>query len=762
LFHIIFPFTRDQKTMQMAGKVSAAVMKNYFLEEMSIIIDEEKGMTHEQLTAKIDAVFGDNVEKFATKLRFPKVEVDALDWCYTPIIQSGGVYDLKPSAYSNDNNLHEGTILCSLGARYKSYCSNIARTYMIDPTKEQEKNYQFLLDLQHHILGYLRDGVKGKDIYGRAYQYIKNRRPDLESHFLKNVGFGIGIEFRESTLVLNAKNERVLRSGMVVNLVLGFQNLETKETEDLRNKTYALLVSDTVQITNGHPFIFTDDAPKDIASVFFYFDDEEEKPEKPKEAIKPVAAVKSSAILKSKTRSEGLEDELPQEARRKQHQKQLAQQKQEEGLARFSTGDGDLNLAPKKTFRKFESYRKDTQLPKETASLKILVDHKNQSIILPIYGLPVPFHIYTLKNVSKNDEGEYVYLRLNFITPGQTMVKKDESPFEDPTATFVKSMTYRSTDQYRMNEIYRQITDLKKLSLKKEAELKDIADIVQQDKLVEVKKGRPVILQDVFIRPSLEGKRVPGDLAIHMNGLRFSTHLKAGVDIMFNNIKHLFFQPCDNELIVILHVHLKNPIMIGKKKTKDVQFYREATDMAFDETGNRRRRANYGDEDELAQEQAERAHRARLNKEFQNFTEKITDISDSKLDVDVPYRELGFNGVPFRSNVLLQPTAECLVHLTEPPFLVITLADVEIVHLERVTFGLKNFDMVYVFKDFTRAPVHINSISINQLENVKDWLEYVSLRNRIFLFNISKTDNVSNNNIFVAHQKFHSRKDLSI
>lgn len=38
------------------------------------------------------------------------------------------------------------------------------------------------------------------------------------------------------------------------------------------------------------------------------------------------------------------------------------------------------------------------------------------------------------------------------------------------------------------------------------------------------------------------------------------------IDILFSNIKHLFFQPCDHELLVIMHIHLKAPIMIGKKK----------------------------------------------------------------------------------------------------------------------------------------------------------------------------------------------------
>ena len=38
------------------------------------------------------------------------------------------------------------------------------------------------------------------------------------------------------------------------------------------------------------------------------------------------------------------------------------------------------------------------------------------------------------------------------------------------------------------------------------------------------------------------------------------------LDILFSNIKHLFFQPCDRELLVIMHIHLKSPMMIGKRK----------------------------------------------------------------------------------------------------------------------------------------------------------------------------------------------------
>jgi Xaa-Pro aminopeptidase len=54
------------------------------------------------------------------------------------------------------------------------------------------------------------------------------------------------------------------------------------------------------------------------------------------------------------------------------------------------------------------------------------------------------------------------------------------------------------------------------------------------------------------------------------------------------------------------------------------------------------------------------------------------------VDVAVPSRDFAFSGVPFRSSVLLWPAGDCLVHLTDLPFLVVTMEDVEIAHLERV------------------------------------------------------------------------------
>jgi nucleosome binding factor SPN SPT16 subunit len=136
------------------------------------------------------------------------------------------------------------------------------------------------------------------------------------------------------------------------------------------------------------------------------------------------------------------------------------------------------------------------------------------------------------------------------------------------------------------------------------------------------------------------------------------------------------------------------------------------------------RKYRYGDEDEFEAEQEERRRRAELDRLFKSFAEKIAEAGRNEgIEVDMPLRDLGFHGVPNRSNVYIQPTTECLIQITEPPFMVITLDDIEVAHLERVQFGLKNFDLVFVFKDFARQPAHINTIPVESLEDVKEFLD---------------------------------------
>ncbi|PHH76684.1 hypothetical protein CDD80_1322 [Ophiocordyceps camponoti-rufipedis] len=725
----------ELRAMRTASKACVALMTPYFLDEMSNILDAEKKVTHATLAERVDKKLDD--EKFWQTVQLPSKgklpsDFDAaqLDWILGPSIQSGGKYDLRFAADSNNDNLHAGIIIAALGLRYKSYCSTIARTYLVDPNKSQESNYKLLYMIHNTILKEIRDGMAAKDVYAKAVGIIRSKKPDMEKHFLKNVGWGVGLEKKDPTLILNAKNTRTLKDGMTLVIQTGFQDMENPQPQDKNSKIYSLVLTDTVRVTNSEPVVFTVEAPTSADANSFFFKDDEEAEPTPKKEKKDsrVGAVATKNITSTRLRSErATQVDEDAEKKRREHQKELAAKKQKEGLARFAEATGGQNGGEVKKFKRFDSYKRDDQFPSKIKNLEVVVDTKNNTVVVPIMGRPVPFHINTIKNASKSDENDFAFLRINFLSPGQGIGRKDDQPFEDASAHFVRSLTFRSTDGDRYSEIASQISNMKRDAVKREQEKKDMEDVVEQDKLTEIRNRRPAVLDNVYIRPAMEGKRVPGKVEIHQNGIRYQSPLNAQhrVDVLFSNVRHLFFQPCQHEMIVIIHIHLKTPIIVGnKKKTKDVQFYREAIDIQFDETGNRKRKYRYGDEDEFEAEQEERRRRADLDRLFQGFAQKIAEAGRNEgIEVDMPIRDLGFHGVPFRSNVFVQPTTDCLIQVVEPPFMVLTIEDVELAHLERVQFGLKNFDMVFVFKDFARAPYHINTIPVEFLDQVKDFLD---------------------------------------
>jgi nucleosome binding factor SPN SPT16 subunit len=188
---------------------------------------------------------------------------------------------------------------------------------------------------------------------------------------------------------------------------------------------------------------------------------------------------------------------LENQRRRREHQKSLFQKHYDDGFTRLKGGAGTdfvwissyqrTDVAAeenKQRFRRFESYKKDSMLPKEVQNNRVLVDRRAETILLPLFGYMVPFHVSTVKNVTKNDEGEFTYLRFNFVTPNQVAKKDEVVPFDDPLATFIRTLVFRSADSVRYGEVYKQILDLKRDVTKKESQRREMADLVEQDSLV--------------------------------------------------------------------------------------------------------------------------------------------------------------------------------------------------------------------------------------------------------------------------------------
>ncbi len=483
-------------------------MANYFVDQMSEVLDAGKKIHHKALAEKMQSKIED--EAFFRKLKVSgNFDPLSLDWALYPKLQSGGNYDLKFSSEPDENNLHAGVIISALGLRYQTYASMIARTYLVDPNKSQESNYRLLLAIHDTVLREIRDGVVAKDVYNKALAFLKSKKPELEKNLLKNVGYGIGIENRDGTLALNAKNPRTLRDGMTLIVSTGFADLSNPNPQDKKSSSYSLVVVDTVRVSRAETVVFTKDAPSDLESTSFFFqgdDEETDKKSKPKKDSR-VGAVAQTNVTKTRLRAErNTNQDAEKEAARREHQKELHAKKQQQGLERYGEGTGNLNGAEEKKFKRFESYKRDNQFPPKVKDLVVLVDAKSSTIIVPIMGRPVPFHINTIKNASNTAERDFTYLRINFLSPGQGVGRKDDQPFEDPSAHFVRSLTFRSKDVDRMEEITRQITELKKNVTRKEQEKKNMEDVVEQDKLVEI---RSMLLSLLWSEDSTDCCRSP-------------------------------------------------------------------------------------------------------------------------------------------------------------------------------------------------------------------------------------------------------------
>ena len=58
--------------------------------------------------------------------------------------------------FSDDNILHFGTIVVCLGVRFRNYCSNVVRTFMVNPSDKMQKNYEFLHSTYEKLLEKLK------------------------------------------------------------------------------------------------------------------------------------------------------------------------------------------------------------------------------------------------------------------------------------------------------------------------------------------------------------------------------------------------------------------------------------------------------------------------------------------------------------------------------------------------------------------------------------------------------------------------------
>jgi nucleosome binding factor SPN SPT16 subunit len=136
--------------------------------------------------------------------------------------------------------------------------------------------------------------------------------------------------------------------------------------------------------------------------------------------------------------------------------------------------------------------------------------------------------------------------------------------------------------------------------------------------------------------------------------------------------------------------------------------------------------------DGLQEEQEERIRRKRWNERFKTFVKEVEDnvqkhSAANAFEFDIPYRDLMFYGVPSKTSVQILPTLNCLIALEDNPPWVLSLDEVEVAYFERVQLSLKNFDLVFVYKNFERPVEKIRSIATQSLDTIQSYLKFVPL-----------------------------------
>eukprot|EP00347_Sterkiella_histriomuscorum_P012768 403367296 len=740
----------DLESVKISSLFSGFMMKQ-LITECEEIIESNSQENHDKIAAKLESILDkqDEMQKFK-KLLPEELKKDYDPQChefqYSPSVQSGGTYNIRMGAPNNNKPLSSDTILLSICTKYKDISTNISRTLIINHDDERKAAYEFMTLIFKHATEQLKSGVKCGEVYQAVIDKIKELGKDEYIKFMPSIlGQGIGMFPKEDQLQIMKDNHRVLEDNMVINLKFTIANFSTQPTRN------CLILADTILIKGQTPQVLTNKVKKDYPDISYTideFDDVDEnentnatntkannsKKQSGKQQINTSTVVdkqKASKVAEKIARGDKIGVIQGERLRnhqnlninadddkRKADQIELFKLKQEELKQRLE--DGDIKFGGKqgnqaKDLDSVHAYKNSSEFPKEARNFQFCIDKNKHCILVPFKDengniMMAPFHILTIKNASISTENNISYLRLNFHCPGQGLSSKEVNfpSMKGPQQAYIKELTVQSNNSQQLNtslKILKEVQKVAKLSEINQKKSNDLNDEEQHlaDEALIISKQKKVVLDNVHVKPTLAGKKTVGALETHINGFRFMSSKGQKLDITFRNIKHAFYQPCKKDLIVLLHFRLRVPIIVGNKKVVDIQFYTEICALVddLDSRGAARRRMN--EQDEHEQEIRENQNRLRLNDKYHKFCQNVeTFAKENRYDIefDIPYKKLEFAGCHTKSSVKMIPTEKCLVALSEVPFFVMDLSEVEIAHFERVSFMTRNFDLVFLHKDY--------------------------------------------------------------
>lgn len=600
------------------------------------------------------------------------------------------------------------TVVVRYGIKNTGYTSFFGRTLLVEsaaPPNAKEA-YQCLLAISSKVMECLTPGAKLSDIYETVMSYSTSQYPQFAAFLAKSFGFSTGLLVLEARGTISEKGSAIVANGMAFVTRVVLENIESGNGES----TYDMELADTVIIRNGVAELKTKVA-RQLTDILFEDLPEDDGEEEVVSVKRDLGAItrqgKSDTIIVSR------------EAQRDEQLRKLLRELHEEFLAsggkkgtQTSTEEFRAYDIGRLSFGELNPFAANEQAPPSEGKGRIVVQADKKVAWFPICGHAVPFHISTINKVDVKSEGTRYTMTIAF----HSMQEANVGYKLNRTKVFVKELTYSSS-----RDIF---TDAQIAIQSVQQRIKN-EDAARKRALTSASTGKlsiipsPLRLLSVKIRPPItsstrQNKGCVGNLELHANGLRFSFLGGVPVDLLFENIKHVIFQPAVNSICVIYHVTLKKPIDVNRKSVSEIQFVAEVMESSELASGARR---SY--EEEIAAEERDAVRVRETNKQFITFARAVEERS--KILTQLPTNNFSFDGVHTRSMTTFKGSRDVLWAVSDWPAFTQSVEEVEVVSFERVIPGTATFDMSLILKDYNKPVITINSIPRNSLEALKDW-----------------------------------------
>ncbi|KAH0789756.1 FACT complex subunit SPT16 [Histomonas meleagridis] len=689
--------TRTRNAVKIADHATQKILeKNLF----SIIQDHEPTECRE-LSRVVEAELN---KPDAIGLKFKQSDVFP---AFPPAISCGTNVDLSypPECVGSITD----DIICStIGVRFKSYVGVTGRTYIVNPTKRQKAAYKSLVRGFNAAISAIKVGATCEDIY---QSFVNSIDEEFKPYVPESIGSFIGIQISTDHHPIKNDTNTFIKEGTSLLIITSLANVP----DDEPNPPFSLQITDTVQVLPEEVKRLSK-LPYKYKYVAYNLDTSAEK-----KVIEDLLNDNSSMIERTRGHSKKEKKVDKEQKRTAQILEQFKEAKDWERTEKVGQQE--------QSFDNQISYENPMHIPSNRLRGKtnrIAIDPEAKTVLLPIYGIMVPFHISTVKQ-SKEEEVESKFSNLSI----QFDVPKNIPP-ENSKYVYIKSLMFSTQGIGKFTAIAKQITKLKQQYAAEMKKRRDDKDLFQNTEKFEKLEGNIPRIGggNLHIKPALTGKKNSGNLEAHKNAFRYRSTSGDQQIIFYKNIRLGILQMSKNETFTVLHFLLKKPIKIANKGTVHVTFYKQVVESSVDTSA--RGMSGMNDHAEFAEEERERKIRKKINGEFRAFVRAVRDLDGFTSKIEKPERSLGFYGVLDKSKVYLMPTITALVSIqpTDAPF-VFMRYDIELAVFERLRPSARTFDLTFILtgwetKDANQTSfITISTIDVEYQERINGWLDVI-------------------------------------